>query len=169
MSCLRLNVNFFNWQQPIIDITNYNNRGLARPLSSGYFVLIPSDHASVRISCVANDNRSRRETGSCLNLKSTEVNSKRTELTIVRPGTVFILPETDLRDTCLLLLMSRERPFQILVSLNSYFFAPTLVVRWYYWIESFFNLHYNDFSITVVFLSFHSCLVSVPFTGPPSR
>ena len=34
------------------------------------------------------------------------------ELTIVRAGTVYILPETDLRDTCFLLLMSCEWPFK---------------------------------------------------------
>ena len=127
MSCL-INVNFLIDNNRKIDNTNYNNRGPTRPLPSGYFVQIPSDHASVLISSVANDNRSRRETGSCLNLKSTEVNSKRTELTIVRAGNVFISPETHLRDTCFLLFMSRERPCQILVSLNSYFFAPTSIL-----------------------------------------
>ena len=61
-----LKVNFSLDNNREIDITNYNNWGPARPLSSGYFVLIPSDHMSIRISSVANDSRNRRETGSCL-------------------------------------------------------------------------------------------------------
>ena len=48
-----LNVNFLIDNNRQIDITNYNNWGPTRPLSSGYFVWIPSDHTSTRISSVA--------------------------------------------------------------------------------------------------------------------
>ena len=53
------------------------------------------------------------------------------ELTIARAGIVFILPETDLRDTSFLLLMSRERPFQILVSVILVFSRQQVGLTWH--------------------------------------